>query len=499
MNSSEKLRLCHANDFKFFLVHEGPGSKATFSGFISPMVQDVMKTFLYSIKNVSLEVYSNKDATIDGFDVCIERLQKNQSDLLLLLSNYPASIENVTQGLVIRHSAINFLSFYYNQKSTLTSQITESFKSFPPFLWCLIFVSLFTVWFLLTMRRVIREKFFNQFVKYLFIFRLHWVDTVSTRWTFQSVTNGRFRKRNKNYAPNILAHFLRVGQINCHPLFNRFLYFVLSLMSLVIVHIFITLTKTEMVVIPQPEIYWSLKELIASGALPLFYFGFNHEKYLKDAPEGSIESEFLHYLKAKLPNESNWFIVAGRAADIHSYLDDILDRKRVIFVDEIMIQPFLTAFCKLQSKDPEIILKFMKTKKLKTKSELPHFNIAKVRDENVRSPMKGLLFSSAISKELYSRTVTATRRIIEAGVSNKIQDYIDSFDVSKATVLKDVPERILRAKECLTATIFDKESTHEPLKIVNLTQFLLYSLFSISLAFAILLCEVTYTKVIFPK
>ena len=235
-----------------------------------------------------MKIYTNKHANIDGHDECINRLQQNQSDVILSLSNYPISMENITQGLIIGDSAINFLSFYYKEKSSVTEQVTESFKSFSPFFWSLIGMSLFVIWCLLKIKLIMKKKFICQFFQASYSFkrlkpkvRMRKHRNLMKKLSFHNKTNLAF---------NLMAHFMRVGEINSRTLLNRILFLQLSFMSLIIIHIFMTLTKTELVVIPDPEIYWSLKDIMQAGALPLFYFGFKHEQYLLDSPQGSIGS-----------------------------------------------------------------------------------------------------------------------------------------------------------------------------------------------------------------
>ena len=182
----------------------------------------------------------------------------------------------------------------------------------------------------------------------------------------------------------------------------------------------------------------------------------------------------MKYTRSKLPNESLWYIMSGRKSDIQLYLDDVFDRQRVIFIDDIMMEPFMRTFCKFQSKDPEFLLIYMSTKKLKGKTDLPRYYILKVHDPNIPSVMKGLLLSSLMQSQLYSRTVGSLRRMIEVGLVNKIQDYIDSFDVSDEWIGRDVPERASRAKECMASSVYNKESTLETLKLASFTQLFVY-------------------------
>ena len=112
---TNEIRLCNPSNFKFLIEYDGN----KFTGILAPFVEDLIQAVRRNA-NVTLRVRSQNDDFGERigskgslYSGCIGLLQKNQSDVMLLPTNYPHEASNVTQGLIMQESALNMINVYY--------------------------------------------------------------------------------------------------------------------------------------------------------------------------------------------------------------------------------------------------------------------------------------------------------------------------------------------------------------------------------------------------
>ena len=94
-----KFRVCHTTDF--FGILEYDVNEEKFVGAVSEFINDVLEIFetLASWKNQTVEIhprmgFGDPVEGTDEYTGCLGRLQKNQSEVMLMPMDYPSNIVN---------------------------------------------------------------------------------------------------------------------------------------------------------------------------------------------------------------------------------------------------------------------------------------------------------------------------------------------------------------------------------------------------------------------
>lgn len=498
---SNELRICHAENFHIFLQFYNNGK---YDGLAKSFIDLLMDTLMTGARNLTLKFITNQgfgtriSPNSEEYNGCLGRLQKNQSDMLFVLSNYPVEIINISQGIIVSESGITLLPFYY-EKPRLTHQISGSFYSFSLLIWLCIFGSLGTIWLLL----MFRTKLINK-IRYEISIILHRNSYLKLIYPIK-----RRKKSSKNlhYLYRVLVHFSRLGSIQSTTLFQKILFITLSIKCLVLLHYFCTLIKTELVVVPEPEIYRNYDEIMKHNVSPLFYHGFNDENYFTSAHINSPEYKFWKYANKVYntttiqQNIRDMKIYPG-TVDVTKYFDDVMERKRVIFIDSLFAPTCQKLLCRFQSRDQQAMMQFLGPFDLRLKkrnaTSLPPYNINRYTMESSRV-LKTAIFSSKIQQHLHAICKRALVRVFENGIFMKIESLVIRQDPFGHILGKDLPSRLERLRECIGDTSSKGEPQHHPLQFILMNNFIIYCFSSFGFSFVLLLIEICVSTLLPSK
>lgn len=486
-----EVRICHTEDLPMVIqVTEEGEVSGLFAQYAREgyelMLRGTNATFKFHKNNG----FGSKIDDSDKYDGCIGKLQRNESDLLWILTRYPLLAENVTEGAVLSESGVTFISVYYD-KELVDQKITQSFRSFHTSVWLSIALALAIIWFLLRV-----SVFINSSFKFLQCLKRAYKS--SPRDIRQRVTRLRRRLigRHKNLFFKVLVHFSRIDMIDTFSPSSRVIFAVLSLMSLVVVHYFLSSIKTEMVVIPFPDLYETYEDIERENALPLFFSGFNTEQNFEYAERDSPEYSMWQYVKSRNVSES---LIAKSGSWDHFFknTDAVVERSLVMFTDELLAPIIKKCACLCQAKDQKKMFEYLEGGKAlgmrlayRQPQELPAFRILVKSDPGSHRHLVGAIFSSHMSSHIFSRVKKTLAVVLEAGlISVQLdralkRDWLEGFGAGRSQ-----PDRMHFMDECMRESVFMQEPSFSPLAFKQISSFVLYCLISVMLAAAFAIAE----------
>lgn len=485
------LRLCHTQNYDYFLEMDERGNlEGVASKALRQVIDDYMvKPFNLTLQFMPKQGLGQKIANTQRYTGCLGHLQRNDSDVLFSLVRYPLNVINVTQGLVVSESGISMLPFYY-QKRQITQQLAESFKLFSPGVWFFIAVSIISIYILLYVKSAVTVKMRTQVRQNLYYLSLV---------TYGYGVKRRTRVPHDRLMYQVVTHFCKVGQIEGRSLLHCIVFVQLSVMCLVILHYFATLIKTDLVVIPYPDILKSLNDMMNAGALPLFYYGFNNEYEFINAPEGTPEKVFWNWATQKEPNLRRMQIYPG-TVDVEKYLDDVLESKRVVLIDDIMARTFRKIFCQFQSKNPRSVLAFMRQFKLrawaKYNETMPPYNIFLVTHPTTTESLAAMLVSGGMSEQLLKKCKKIVCAIFEHANFQYFKAKAMEQDPMSEFFGKDDPTRTHNFEECMNDSVESKDAKVQSLTYGQMFNLVTYMQIICGISFLTLLVEIAHKRLI---
>lgn len=448
------------------------GDRGKLSGFYSAAAQEAFNIMTHGT-NVSIIFSKNhgfgvRQGNSDRFDGCIGRLQRNDSDALWTFSQYPLALPNVTEGYIFAESGVTFLSLYYD-KEQMDQKLTQSFESFHQEVWLCIVLSLAIVWLLLRKSGHLYSKMMQL---------VH----SATDHSLKLVKRRRYREmKGCTLLYKVLTHFSRLDSIEVTSFSSRLIFTLLSFMSLVIIHYFSTSIKTEMVVIPFPEVYRTYDDIKRADALPLFFSGLNTESLFVDADPGTPEHSLWKYVRAKNVSLASLIARSGSWDDFYKNTDPLFERRLVMFLDSLIAHIVKRTMCQSQAKNQETIFKYIgngqKVKMrfaLRVPRSLPAYRVLVMRDPASRRALLGALFSSHMAPRVYKRTKKRVSSILQAGLFIIMYKRVFETESLVQIVGPDERSRLHFFDECMSETIVKKEPEYSPLKFAQFSTFTLY-------------------------
>ena len=431
---SANLRICHAKNLDhFFELENAPNNK--FKGFTGPLMNPFID-FIAGIANhsVSMERNVGHGKPINGsdrFDGCLGKLQRNETDILLALSDYPSPAGDVLQGMIIFDETMGFLSAYYMGNHVNSDVFRALYHAFDVKIWSLL---------LLSLALIISISFLHQRIL------ITWV----------KIAYGSPRSIPKVYhVYSVLTHFTRTGQVGDRSLLKKQLFTVLSIMSLIILHIFSTLIKTDLVVYPDPDIFFTYDDLINRKVRPSFLNGTEDYSYFKYALNGSIQKKVWDYSVKNF--EKKMFIEMSPRAFVTIGLD-VLNRQAVFISDEIIVSAAIEAGCAILGHKFENAKNFLTF--FSKKVGIPYdytgvFYLYYSVDPRTKKTIKALMVNKYFKGPVANRLKKTYNAVNEHGLSNYITKFVRSSNVmSNSDVVKDgllgphVPERGILFRNC---------------------------------------------------
>ena len=459
------LRICHPADFKgFFFYEKKTGQFAgTFSSVFNEPVNLIRQGMSSLVNNFSLVIESSaslniSQASSENFQGCIPAIQNNRSDLLFALVEYPSRHLNVTQGLTVFDTVLTLGSMYQKDVTGEVAQSLDSFKSFS-----------FAVWFMCLV-------------------------TFCSLSLLLKVKNYLVNQRRNQY--NLLCtgtHMMRLNAMSDVGLIRKIIFLCASLYSLVVVHYFCTLIKTELVTTRDPVVFRSYQDIIDRRVQPVFAEGMSFDVFFssEDAPQfrrSLWKYATTHFRLEDLYVEMNpvQFFISALA---------ILMETNVVIVDSLVMPVIPASGCPLVARDPRKFVDFcnkissvslgpFSADKLTVErfersnpnfhlDHMPGFNFFTAVDPNERSYILSILTNEQMASQIHRSFHATFRKVIEAGLHLHILGRLKSFNaIAQFEEINDLfgrtnKSRLHLAQECESCTIIKPDSDFHPLKLQN--------------------------------
>lgn len=372
------------------------------------------------------------DPATGEYDGCIGRLQRNESDVLFQLSDYPLNATGVTQGDAGFDATFQYLTFYYPRKSNEVSStpVESCFKSFDETVWSVCLATLFILYLLIITRsRTVRKLRLNicrtkwEFSRQLLarMSRSHSSSTLAddlrirlanSKPTELKESEGR-RKINEYYMSKLLTHATRFGSLDePRGTFKKIIFLVCSFYSLLVVHYFGSLINTELVTVEPPDIYRSYQDLIDNKVAVAFLKGIKTELFFESGPK---EKKLWDFSLEKYGRS----VIETTMADIQTTIfaaRQILFRKMVFITDSIYMPMSLRECCHGlidEGRKSRFAPIFSIDKTEEAYNAIPIWS----QDESAKPVMKSLLFSDAFRGHPYEHTRKVLRTFFELGLT----------------------------------------------------------------------------------
>lgn len=497
------FRLCHPHDFKTF--HEYDNETGEFIGTMARYIEETRKVIFQTMKNSNISFKVDSDlgiGTFDSltgkFDGCLGQMQENKSDVLFMLDQYGMNKENLSEGLIVFETNIVISQLYAKGVLGGSAQILNSFRSFSFSVYLMCLLTMFICFILLKFHHSMKPR------------RVR-------------------RRRNIYYLYHTLTHCARVGHLPSYKgLFEKMIFLLLSLFSLVVIHYFSTYIKTELVVVKDPQIFRSYKEIIDRGATPFFVNGMPHYKYFKYDNSNEQRNKFWEYATKKF-DEEDIFVEMDPFAFLIA-AQKILQQKAVIIFDNIISSIIPGTGCPMMAYPPEKLITLWDmmhdTKKLEQLiivmgfedrkediirlsakhtldfNNLPEFGYHESIDPSERSFQIGILTGSNSDPRVMKIFHTLFRRGIETGYHISRLKRIERTSLfsgiqhAQNFLGKKVKSRHFLTEECFSTTIVKPQVEFKSIHLKNFKSFCFFFFSSIIIEIAVLSLEIQIIRCI---
>ena len=158
------IRLCHPTNLRFVVVFD----EGKFIGQMGQFIQQMLDK-MKSNASLTVKVRSDNDGigepieATDGqvYSGCIGLIQRNESDAMLQMVNYPLPAVNLTQGIVMTDSTLQFVNSYDTTREIKTVQIDSMFDSFALVVWILCATFLVSCVCCILVHRLVQKAFYR--------------------------------------------------------------------------------------------------------------------------------------------------------------------------------------------------------------------------------------------------------------------------------------------------------------------------------------------------
>lgn len=496
------LRLCHPSDFKDFIVYKNEEREEMFTGtarkFVNEPLANIIQGLFYAGINVTLEMTANVgrgslDPTAGKYDGCLGLIQANQSDLVLQLFEYPVGAENLTEGMIIYETLLVIGSIYSKTEATTNAQIMTSIYAFSLPLWliCLLFaLSIITV---LRLKRVI--------------------------W--------RTRGREDYSIYYTITHLLRLDQMPDAGVTRKMLFLSASIFSLIVVHCFLTLIKTELVVAKDPLLYDTYRDIIDRKAIPIFVKGMGYDKFFMKSNALKVRRDLMDYADKSFTRDDMYFELDPIGFILYALA--VLQQTAVVIVERAIMPLVPATGCSIASRSPaqlmdlvkiledeekfaryketgsfneqqqEAIVKFARKNKYPL-TKLPDFLFYEAADPSERPYQQEVILNPHISG-LFSRSLSSViRRALETGLSAHTLLAAPGFNVLAGNQMLDTlvgpPLRSRRNQvaDCMSKTVIKARVGFHALIISNYHSLLIIFAILQIFSFLVLILELSCKK-----
>lgn len=403
------VRLCHPADFQFMFEFDGKRVKGGFGSFVGDLLQHTERksnvTFVWRAKNDGFgeAIHGTNDQIYSG---CIGLIQRNQSDVILSMVNYPIPAVNLTQGIVVMDSTLQFVNTYKPVKHGEATQVESMFDSFSSTVWILVtFVLIICVCLLLIHERLRRVMSHHQ-----------------SKEKLEEHTNQHFFYQ-------VATHMTGYGQLDDSDGSVRTITFLaLSFSCFMTILYLSSLMSTDLVVIPPPFTMRSYKEMLEGECSVWFFNGADTYQPFKSAADGSFAKRLWDWTTSKYPMDQ--VIFDGNKTPPKLVLQPLISGKSAFVTDSVFMTPILKEMCALALDEARLHA-------MSTYLGIEPFEILSVfplasQDENAVTFLKAFVTNQHPSPGVIS-LVRAFTQTFEAGIPEAIirittnSDFVDTM------------------------------------------------------------------------
>lgn len=515
------IRVCHPADYFGFLEYDE--SKNIFTGLTAFIANDIFATVkkIAAKKNYTLalqprrgygEPLANNNGSYTG---CIGQMQNNQSDLMMMLVDYPSKVENVSVGMMVTSTYLDIGSAYTFEGKEV-STVLSMFKSFDVLLYLIIAASLLIIWWISRVKILANRSLFAR-NSFSIIGR---PGTRGRRTSKNKVAPATDESPDEPFGPDkssakakrvksgvkkaaranlfrLILHFCKIVPLD-EPatLFDRVIFLTVSLMGFWLLFYFSSLIKTELVVIKDPFIIQSYEDILKHKVRPLFIRGGYHHYHYKFARDKSIEREIWDKSVQKYGLDK--VLIDLNYSGLLSLLFEVFERKTVILLDDLVSRIVTKSICQLKSKD---FKKLVAMKSLlvnqesknssgveQSESQLPSVTSMSSSpafltsiDSKAKNIIKGVLLSETMMKSPKSKCLRKyLKAMFEMGFFIAVKER-----AQRINVVNDGPQEMLQflgptAKEKLDSVrdCFSTTPVKPDVKLYGLTFELFFAVFT---------------------
>lgn len=402
---AEAVDMCHPADLKFVLEYDGKQFKGGMGNFIEDVLSDLKRG-----ANITVNVRSKDDGIgepIHGtndeiYTGCIGLIQRNQSDFMLQMTNYPLPAINLSQGAVMMDSSLQFLNTYIPPDQSVVVQIESMFNSFTPAIWILSTIILITC------------------ISCLLI------HSHSEKLSRQMSHKKCSTSSDRNLTYQVATHMTRCGQLdNTTGCVMKIIFLVLSFFSFIVIFYLCSVVKTELVVVPPPITMRSYEEMLQHGCGVFFFRGQDTHQFFKSATDGSDAKKLWQFTASQFPMDV--IIYDGNIDKAKFVLEPMIAGKLAFISESIWMRNIIKEFCAIAVDDKrlEAMASFMKFKLFKTFTVFPLVS----QDEKTTNFLKAFVASQHKSPPLIRLRRTFSR-IFESGLPSSMLKILSSTEFS---------------------------------------------------------------------
>lgn len=436
--STDSIRFCHPGNFDQFF--ELMKDKGRFKGHFGPVANDILEYCDRITGNKTSFIVKDGAGEPIGtegkFSGCIGSLQKNESDILFYTSDYPMNADNVEQGFVLFETILVIGQDYYVKKTSKDGQIFDSLDSLY---YIMPFIALFilVVTGLLHLRWVMRMQMKRQIMKFL------------------NMSHRRIKKVNCYFFYYVVAHATRNGTIPDKMFYDRLIFTCLSVFSLYVIHYYNSLIKTSLVVIREPDLWYSYQDLIDSNIRPFFISGMHEEYYYQYAPEGSPRRKLWQYMKDNF-NASDR-IVQANFANFPPHGIAMIRRQAALIIDLLLSKTVQLAACNFKARRTELYS--IANAKVKLDADLleraKKYMFFSAVDPSESAFQKGLILSKFFTGKAANMMRRGIRHSIEGGIQFGKLETVQSTDIFSQIddVHRRDPAKSRWVRDCMSDSI----------------------------------------------
>ena len=386
------IRLCHLADFGggFFQLEDA--QEGIFGGWGSYIANGFVNKLKRATNSSVIITTGNKmnQQRNEMYNGCIGQLERNESDVVLSAVEYPLDNPNIEQGTVLFETGLAFLQeYFFADFKAKDVQMLNTLGSLSKIAHLILsFLSASILFFLLAEKMIIRRS--------------------------------RGHQRQQLFT-NVLLHCTRLGSIcdNSSPGY-RIMFASLSIFSLLVIQYFYSWINTDLVVVEDPELWFTYDDLIKDEVRPMTVREFNVHWYFKNAHPTSPERKLWDWAVAKF--EEDALVLPAAPNTFRKFGNYMLYRRGVAIYDEIVCRMIRETSCNSKrrftpSADPE----------RDYRSRTNNFLITK--DPNARILPKGVAFNRQFTGKNALKVHSIIRKYVESGLVEFCINFVENLDL----------------------------------------------------------------------